>query len=88
MLVMVHEWFVVVVFWGDWGVFVLRMDFKEVMLTSPPELAHFGGEGGESVWKVFFVCKNLLPGKFLLFLPLRCCSLHWLREQLSPVCKI
>ena len=27
-------------FWGHWGVFALVMDFREVMLTSPPELAH------------------------------------------------
>ena len=27
-------------FCGDLGVFALVMDFKEVMLTSPPELAH------------------------------------------------
>ena len=27
----------------DLGVFALRMDFKEVMLTSTPELAHWGG---------------------------------------------
>ena len=39
-MVVVHEWLVVVVFFGDWGVFVLVMAFKEVMLTSPPELAH------------------------------------------------
>ena len=32
-------------FCGDWGVFALVMDFKEVMLTSPPELAHCGGMG-------------------------------------------
>ena len=25
---------------GDWGVLALVMDFREVMLTSPPELAH------------------------------------------------
>ena len=25
---------------GDWGVLTLVMDFREVMLTSPPELAH------------------------------------------------
>ena len=30
----------VVVFFGDWGVFLLVMAFKEVMPTSPPELAH------------------------------------------------
>ena len=29
-----------------WGVFALVMDFGEVMLTSPPELAHCGGGGG------------------------------------------
>ena len=37
-------------FCGDWGLFALVMDFKEGMLTSPPELAHFGvcrGAGGE-----------------------------------------
>ena len=48
-------------FCGHWGVFALAMDFKEVMLTSPSELAHCapspgfrakflqivrGGEGG------------------------------------------
>ena len=26
---------------GDWGVLALVLDFREVMLTSPPELAHF-----------------------------------------------
>ena len=30
-------------FCGDLGMFALVMDFKEVMLTSPPELAHCGG---------------------------------------------
>ena len=25
---------------GDWGVFVLVMDVKKIMLTSPPELVH------------------------------------------------
>ena len=43
-------------FCGDWRVFALVIDFKEVMLTSPPELAHCappptpqvvrGGRGG------------------------------------------
>ena len=43
----VHEWLVVVVFFcGDLGVFALLMDFKEVMLTSPPELAHCMWGGG------------------------------------------
>ena len=42
-LLVVHEWLVVVVFCGDWVVFALVMDFKEVMLTSPSELAHCGG---------------------------------------------
>ena len=28
---------------GDWGVLALVLDFREVMLTSPPELAHCGG---------------------------------------------
>ena len=31
---------------GDWEVLALVMDFREVMLTSPPELAHLGW-GGE-----------------------------------------
>ena len=26
---------------GDWGLLALVMDFREVMLTSPPELAHY-----------------------------------------------
>ena len=30
---------------GDWGVSALVMDFREVMLTSPTELAHCGGGG-------------------------------------------
>ena len=30
-------------FWGHWGAFPLVMDFREVMLTSPPELAHCAG---------------------------------------------
>ena len=33
-------------FCGDWVVFALVVDFKEVMLASPSELAHCGGEGG------------------------------------------
>ena len=32
-------------FCGDWVVFVLVMDFKGVILTSPFELAHCGGGG-------------------------------------------
>ena len=32
---------------GDWAVLALVMDFREVILTSPPELAHWGGGGGE-----------------------------------------
>ena len=28
---------------SDWGVLALVMVFREVMLTSPPELAHCGG---------------------------------------------
>ena len=28
---------------GDWGVLALVLDFREAMLTSPPELAHCGG---------------------------------------------
>ena len=36
-------------FWGHLGVFALVMDFREVMLTSPPKLAHYGVEGGEGV---------------------------------------
>ena len=32
-------------FCGDLGVFALLMGFKEVMLTTPPELAHCGGGG-------------------------------------------
>ena len=30
-------------FGGHWGVFALVKDFREVMLTSPPELVHCGG---------------------------------------------
>ena len=26
--------------YGDWGVLALVLDFREVILTSPPELAH------------------------------------------------
>ena len=40
-MVVVCEWLVVVVFCGDLGMFALLMDFKEVMLTSLPEMAHF-----------------------------------------------
>ena len=50
----VHEWLVVVVFCGDWGVFALLMDFKEVMLTSPPELAYCGG-GGKNLFSFIYV---------------------------------
>ena len=32
---------------GDWGVLALVLDFREVMLTSPPELAHCVGGGGK-----------------------------------------
>jgi hypothetical protein len=54
-------------FCGDWGVFALVMDFKEVSYADlTPELAHWGGDPSGK----FFLCKNLLPGKFLLFLPL------------------
>ena len=31
---------------GDLGVLALVLDFREVMLTSPPDLAHCGGGGG------------------------------------------
>ena len=31
---------------GDWGLLALVMDFKEIMLTSPPELSHWGEGGG------------------------------------------
>ena len=31
---------------GDLGVLALVMDFREVMMTSPPELAHCGGGCG------------------------------------------
>ena len=31
---------------GDWGVLALVMVFREVMLTSPPKLAHCGGGRG------------------------------------------
>ena len=34
-------------FCGDWEVVALVMDFKEVRLTSPSELAHWG-EGGSN----------------------------------------
>ena len=27
----------------DWGVLAVVMNFREVMLTSPPEMAHCGG---------------------------------------------
>ena len=36
---------------GDRGVLALVMGFREVMLTSPPELAHCGGEGGRCMMK-------------------------------------
>ena len=42
---LVHEGLVVVVYCGDWRVFTLVMDFKEVILTSPPEMAHCNMEG-------------------------------------------
>ena len=31
---------------GDWGLLALVIDFREVLLTSHPELAHCGGRGG------------------------------------------
>ena len=34
-------------FWGDWGVFALVLDLREVLLTSPLELAHCGGESNK-----------------------------------------
>ena len=41
-----------------WGVFPLVMDFREVMRTSPSELAHcgWGGGGGEEVKATFGQC--------------------------------
>ena len=35
-------------FWVIGGVFALVMDFREVMLASPPELAHCAGGRGHS----------------------------------------
>ena len=51
---------------GDWGVLALVLDFREVMLTSPPELAHCGGPPSESVQKstllkLLKLLKLLLP---------------------------
>ena len=43
-------------FCGDWG----WMDFKEVMLTSPPELAHRGGVGSTNVDKDFCMFEAFL----------------------------
>ena len=39
---------------GDRGVFALVMDFKKVMLTSPPELAHCGGGELKGVGGVYW----------------------------------
>ena len=43
---MVNKWLVVVVFGVIGGVFALVKDFREVMLTSPSELARCGGGDG------------------------------------------
>ena len=40
---------------GDLGVLALVLDFREVMLTSTPELAHCGGRG-QTMWIRIFVC--------------------------------
>ena len=47
----------VVSFCGDWGVFVLVMDFKEVMLTSSPELAHCAPPPTD---QIILICLNIL----------------------------
>ena len=47
-------------FCGDWGVVALVMDFKGVMLTSPPELAYCGGGGGGgAVFSALFFCSSI-----------------------------
>ena len=46
---------VVVSFVVIWGVFALVMDFREVMLTSPPELAHCGGGVNANLEKVYIL---------------------------------
>ena len=60
---------VVIVFGGDWGVFAVVLDFREVMLTSPPELTHCGGggrllaarsEAGPETWKSGWLRRFLL----------------------------
>ena len=50
-------------FCGDWGVFALVMDFKEVMLTSPSELAHCGREGRLCGWSNKFLNVNIIHFK-------------------------
>ena len=50
-------------FWGHWGLFALVIYFREVMLTSPPELDHCGeGGGGRGKKKV----RDLVP-RYLTF---------------------
>ena len=44
-MVVENKCLVVVVLGVIWEVFALVKDFREVMLTSPPELAHCGGGG-------------------------------------------
>ena len=40
---------------GDLGVLALVLEFREVMLTSPPELAHCGGGGSVNTKKYFIM---------------------------------
>ena len=51
------------IFYGDWCAFALVMDFKEVMLTSPLELAHCGGGGVRPFWKNSIIKLHFFYGK-------------------------
>ena len=51
---------------GDWGMSTLGLDFKEVVLTSPPELGHCGG--GATFLAVGFKWVATLPVSMKEFL--------------------
>ena len=63
-VLLVVQWLVVVVVVVMVGLLALVVDFREVMMTSPPELAHCGGGGSfahKSVnqfrtWSVKMIC--------------------------------
>ena len=53
---------------GDWGVLALLLDFREVMLTSPPELAQCAPLGMSMLTdSTFFLKASLIPVLASLF---------------------